>query len=55
MYTRVFRPRLIWTIISAVVVQVFIYTAIVHYLWTAYGSMLVSAPGLPPAPPPPLP
>ena len=32
MYTRVFRPRLIFTIIVCVVVQVFIYTMIVHYL-----------------------
>src|SRR5712664_2941124 len=31
MYTRVFRPRLIWTIITCVVVQVFVYTMIVHY------------------------
>jgi len=33
MYTRVFRPRLIWTIILAVVIQVFLYTALVHLLW----------------------
>ena len=32
MYTRVFRPRLIFTIIAAVVVQVFVYTLIVHYV-----------------------
>ena len=32
MYTRVFRPRLIFTIILSVVVQVFVYTMIVHYL-----------------------
>ena len=32
MYTRVFRPRLIFTIILCVVVQVFIYTMIVHYV-----------------------
>jgi len=32
MYTRVFRPRLIFTIILSVVVQVFIYTMIVHYV-----------------------
>lgn len=36
MYTRVFRPRLIWTIITAVVVQVFIYSHIVHWLLEAY-------------------
>jgi uncharacterized membrane protein YraQ (UPF0718 family) len=31
MYTRVFRPRLIWTIILAVVVQVFIYSYLTHF------------------------
>ncbi len=31
MYTRVFRPRLIFTIISSVVAQVFLYTMLVHY------------------------
>jgi uncharacterized membrane protein YraQ (UPF0718 family) len=38
MYTRVFRPRLIWTIILVVVVQVFIYALIAEYLWD--GSLL---------------
>jgi uncharacterized membrane protein YraQ (UPF0718 family) len=33
MYTRVFRPRLIWTIFAAVAIQVFIYSVAVHYLW----------------------
>lgn len=33
MYTRVFRPRLIWTIILAVVVQVFVYSCITHFIW----------------------
>jgi uncharacterized membrane protein YraQ (UPF0718 family) len=33
MYTRVFRPRLIWTIITCVVVQVFVYSLIVHFFW----------------------
>jgi uncharacterized membrane protein YraQ (UPF0718 family) len=31
MYTRVFRTRLILTIISSVVVQVFVYTMLIHY------------------------
>jgi uncharacterized membrane protein YraQ (UPF0718 family) len=35
MYTRVFRPRLIWTIILAVVVQVFVYMLVLHYLGEA--------------------
>jgi uncharacterized membrane protein YraQ (UPF0718 family) len=33
MYTRVFRPRLIWTIITCVVIQVFCYTLLTHFLW----------------------
>jgi uncharacterized membrane protein YraQ (UPF0718 family) len=33
MYTRVFRPRLIWTIILSVVVQVFLYAVLVHLWW----------------------
>jgi uncharacterized membrane protein YraQ (UPF0718 family) len=36
MYTRVFRPRLIWTIVGSVVVQVFVYSAITHFLWQGY-------------------
>ncbi|HZU38218.1 MAG TPA: permease, partial [Gemmataceae bacterium] len=36
MYTRVFRPRLIWTIIISVAVQVFIYSLLVHYAWNTY-------------------
>lgn len=36
MYTRVFRPRLIWTIILSVVVQVFIYAMLVHFVWESY-------------------
>jgi uncharacterized membrane protein YraQ (UPF0718 family) len=35
MYTRVFRPRLIWTIIIAVAVQVFVYMLVLHYLGEA--------------------
>jgi uncharacterized membrane protein YraQ (UPF0718 family) len=38
MYLRVFRPRLIWTIIPCVVVQVFVYTLLVHYIWEHYAS-----------------
>ena len=32
MYTRIFRPRLIWTIITSVVVQVFLYTLLTHFV-----------------------
>jgi uncharacterized membrane protein YraQ (UPF0718 family) len=34
MYTRVYRPRLIWTIIAAVVTQVLIYSYIVEFAWS---------------------
>jgi uncharacterized membrane protein YraQ (UPF0718 family) len=33
MYTRVFRPRLIWTIISCVCVQVYVYSIIMNVVW----------------------
>jgi uncharacterized membrane protein YraQ (UPF0718 family) len=33
LYTRVFRRRLIWTIIPCTVVQVFVWCVLVHYLW----------------------
>ena len=33
MYTRIFRPRLIWTIIPSVVIQVFVYMTALHYIW----------------------
>ncbi|MGE3805462.1 MAG: permease [Gemmataceae bacterium] len=36
MYTRVFRQRLIWTIIPCVVLQVFVYTLIVYFVWNHY-------------------
>jgi uncharacterized membrane protein YraQ (UPF0718 family) len=36
MYTRVFRPRLIWTIIISVVVQVLIYAILVHLIMTSW-------------------
>jgi uncharacterized membrane protein YraQ (UPF0718 family) len=37
MYTRVFRQRLIWTIVVTVVIQVFVYTLLLHYLWDHHG------------------
>jgi uncharacterized membrane protein YraQ (UPF0718 family) len=43
MYTRVFRPRLIWTIFGSVIVQVFVYSTIVHYLWTALAPSLAGS------------
>jgi uncharacterized membrane protein YraQ (UPF0718 family) len=46
MYTRVFRPRLIWTIFGAVTIQVFIYANIIHYLWETFAPQLPGfAPG----------
>jgi uncharacterized membrane protein YraQ (UPF0718 family) len=44
MYTRVFRPRLIWTIFSAVAIQVFIYTACFHYLWEYFAPQFDPVP-----------
>jgi uncharacterized membrane protein YraQ (UPF0718 family) len=41
MYTRVFRPRLIWTIILSVVVQVFVYAILVHFWWEGTFSSLL--------------
>jgi uncharacterized membrane protein YraQ (UPF0718 family) len=38
MYTRIFRPRLMWTIIVCVVLQVFVYSYIVHHLWEAHAD-----------------
>jgi uncharacterized protein len=50
MYTRVFRPRLIFTIITSVVIQVFVYSLIVHLIWERYASSLTrwfsSSPGV---------
>ena len=40
MYTRIFKPRLIWTIISTVFIQVFVYSMILHYVLANYGPML---------------
>src|SRR5262249_18029612 len=42
MYTRVFRPRLIWTIISCVVIQVFLYSLITHAVWENYHEQITS-------------
>ena len=42
MYTRVFRQRLIWTIICCVVIQVLVYSLIFHLVWENYGPQIVS-------------
>jgi uncharacterized membrane protein YraQ (UPF0718 family) len=44
MYTRVFRPRLIFTIIGCVVTQVFLYTLAVHYIWLFVAGPATSTP-----------
>jgi uncharacterized protein len=44
MYTRIFRPRLMWTIIFCVVVQVFIYSYITHELWERLAPTFMSPP-----------
>jgi uncharacterized membrane protein YraQ (UPF0718 family) len=38
MYTRVFRPRLIWTIIISVVIQVLIYAFLTHFFLENFGG-----------------
>lgn len=42
MYTRVFRPRLIWTVVSCVVVQVFVYSFVTHVVWENYHEQITS-------------
>lgn len=44
MYSRVFRPRLIWTIFLAVIVQVFVYATITHYAWEYYSTTYAEPP-----------
>ena len=44
MYTRVFRPRLIFTIFLSVIVQVFAYSYVTHVLWEQYAPRLMAEP-----------
>jgi uncharacterized membrane protein YraQ (UPF0718 family) len=44
MYTRVFRPRLIYTIFLSVVIQVFAYSYVTHLLWEHYAPQLMAPP-----------
>lgn len=37
MYTRIFRRRLIFTIVGSVIIQVFVYMLILHYVWPDAG------------------
>jgi uncharacterized membrane protein YraQ (UPF0718 family) len=47
MYTRVFRPRLMWTIIFLIFIQVFAYSLIVHFFWETYSPHFMSVPAAP--------
>jgi uncharacterized membrane protein YraQ (UPF0718 family) len=42
MYTRVFRPRLIWTVVTCVVIQVFVYSLITNAIWENYHTQILS-------------
>ena len=42
MYTRIFKPKLIFTIITAVAIQVFIYMSITHVIWLSTSSQATS-------------
>jgi uncharacterized membrane protein YraQ (UPF0718 family) len=42
MYTRVFRPRLIYTIFLAVIVQTFVYCYVTHLLWEHYAPQFMT-------------
>jgi uncharacterized membrane protein YraQ (UPF0718 family) len=44
MYTRVFRPRLIYTIFLSVTVQVLAYSYVTHVLWEHYAPQYMTAP-----------
>jgi uncharacterized membrane protein YraQ (UPF0718 family) len=44
MYTRVFRPRLIYTIFLSVIIQVFAYSYVTHLLWEHYAPQYMTAP-----------
>jgi uncharacterized membrane protein YraQ (UPF0718 family) len=38
MYTRVFRPRLIWTVFGSVIVLTIVYSVAIHYIWAAFAA-----------------
>jgi hypothetical protein len=46
MYTRVFRPRLIYTIFLTVLVQVFVYSYVTHLLWEHYAPQYMQPPAV---------
>lgn len=49
MYTRIFRPRLIYTIFLAVLVQVFAWCYVTHYVWESYAPQWMTVPAARPA------
>lgn len=44
MYTRVFRPRLMYTIFLSVIVQVFVLSYVTHFLWEHYAPQWMAPP-----------
>jgi uncharacterized membrane protein YraQ (UPF0718 family) len=42
MYTRVFRPKLIWTIFGSVIIQTLLYSYAVHFVWERFKEDLVT-------------
>ena len=50
LYTRVFRPRLILTIFAAVIVQVFLYSLVLHWYWETFHPPFMALRGVPPPP-----
>ncbi len=50
MYLRSFRPRLFWTIIVLITVQVFVYSLLTHFVWETYAPQVwpAAAPAVPP-------
>jgi len=44
MYRRVFRPRMMYTIIAAILVQIFVYSLVTHWLWEEYGPRCTTPP-----------
>jgi uncharacterized membrane protein YraQ (UPF0718 family) len=47
MYTRVFRPRLMWTIVGCITLQVFLYSLLTHLAWENFAHLLPGWPELP--------
>jgi uncharacterized membrane protein YraQ (UPF0718 family) len=48
MYRRVFRPRMMYTIIASVLIQVFVYSLLTHLYWDHFRFRNAELPGEPP-------